>query len=163
MCNLENERPSKPEGEEAGNGVVCWRWGSMGAWVQGRSQVHVFLQRSCRPRGILKFHSLPLTLRFTLSLSLIHNLFDTGNHPNISACNPHGHTMDLTLFEPFRENYLARDEITSLLIRNLLNLHHITWHFHPNLDVPIMHFTCNLWGYYIVLELFKNITKQTSL
>lgn len=58
---------------------IVRRWGgSMG--VGGvRNQVHIPLRLSCCPSGILKFQSLPLTSRFTLSLSLIHNLLDTGN------------------------------------------------------------------------------------
>lgn len=51
---------------------TMWGEGSGGGrvlWVQGRSQVHVPTWPSCCPRGILKFQSLPLTLRFTLTLS----------------------------------------------------------------------------------------------
>lgn len=48
----------------------------MRTWVQGSDQIR---NPSCCPRRIFEFQSLGLTLSFTLSLSLMHNLLDTEN------------------------------------------------------------------------------------
>lgn len=68
---------ARVNGRSSSKGWVWWRFRVQR--VQDRTQIPIPPWPSCRPRGILKFHSLPLTSHFALSPSLIYNLPDTGN------------------------------------------------------------------------------------